>query len=416
MNVVFRTPQLAGLMAALATMLASAVPARAQDGLIVNGRWVSAVRQFGADLGPAPDGWLAPSAGGGRYAVNGHTVTDRRTGSRTQIPYEYDVLLPDPVRPRVFVRVAGPTTTTIAEYSLATGTMRPLTPIPFDAVQNTWNVQYAHAADQLFIDIASYSAPEDDPHDFRVVDATTGAEITRFQVTRRSYWPWVVTPDGATMYLLSARRLEGWTTFISTVSAIDVRSGARAARTMGYVGGLQWDELNERLFVDASNAIHVLDARLAPLVSAPVPQDHPIVISPHTGRLYLAAGQFHGILGGGLGLTVVDSATYAPLGYVSSYARGAWLTLLSAPGAPRALAATTAPGVVSLTWTNIGAASHFVLDVGAAPGRTDLSIHLGPEPRASFTGVPPGAYFLRMRGGNEFGGGRSSNEITVVVP
>jgi len=57
-----------------------------------------------------------------------------------------------------------------------------------------------------------------------------------------------------------------------------------------------------------------------------------------------------------------------------------------------------------------------VLDIGLAPGRTDLSVLLGPDSRASFAAVPPGVYYLRLRGGNEFGGGRPSSEIRVVVP
>ena len=57
----------------------------------------------------------------------------------------------------------------------------------------------------------------------------------------------------------------------------------------------------------------------------------------------------------------------------------------------------------------------FVLDVGFAPGRTDLSLFLGPEPFARFSGVPPGTYYLRLRGGNEVGGGRPSDEVAVRV-
>jgi hypothetical protein len=70
---------------------------------------------------------------------------------------------------------------------------------------------------------------------------------------------------------------------------------------------------------------------------------------------------------------------------------------------------------VILTWTNIGAASSFVLDVGFAPGRTDLSLFLGPEPFARFSGVPPGTYYMRLRGGNEVGGGRPSGAIAVTI-
>ena len=56
-----------------------------------------------------------------------------------------------------------------------------------------------------------------------------------------------------------------------------------------------------------------------------------------------------------------------------------------------------------------------VQDVGLAPGRTDLSVYLGPDSHTSFAGVPSGTYYLRLRGGNEFGGGRPSAEIVMVV-
>ena len=51
-----------------------------------------------------------------------------------------------------------------------------------------------------------------------------------------------------------------------------------------------------------------------------------------------------------------------------------------------------------------------------APGRTDLSVYLGPDSHTAFAGVPSGTYYLRLRGGNEFGGGRPSQEIRLVVP
>ena len=57
-----------------------------------------------------------------------------------------------------------------------------------------------------------------------------------------------------------------------------------------------------------------------------------------------------------------------------------------------------------------------MLDAGLAPGRTDLQVRLGADPRVTFAGVPSGVYYLRVRGGNEFGGGRPSDELRLVVP
>jgi hypothetical protein len=53
--------------------------------------------------------------------------------------------------------------------------------------------------------------------------------------------------------------------------------------------------------------------------------------------------------------------------------------------------------------------------VGLAPGRTDLSVFMGWEPNATFFDVPPGTYYLRVRGGNLIGGGQPSAEIVVRV-
>ncbi|MCC6990770.1 MAG: fibronectin type III domain-containing protein, partial [Acidobacteria bacterium] len=87
-----------------------------------------------------------------------------------------------------------------------------------------------------------------------------------------------------------------------------------------------------------------------------------------------------------------------------------------APGAPRNLVASVSGHDVSLTWRNVGDATAFVVDVGLAPGRTDVSVYHDGGTAATFTGVPSGTYFVRVRGGNTFGGGRPSNEAVVVVP
>lgn len=85
-------------------------------------------------------------------------------------------------------------------------------------------------------------------------------------------------------------------------------------------------------------------------------------------------------------------------------------------GPPRHLRVTVEGRTASFFWTNVGAASGFMLEIGTAPGRTDLAVGVGVESTVSFTGVPPGTYYVRVRGGNEFGGGRPSAEVRVDVP
>jgi hypothetical protein len=93
------------------------------------------------------------------------------------------------------------------------------------------------------------------------------------------------------------------------------------------------------------------------------------------------------------------------------------LTLRTAPGPPLDVRAEVRGSSVSLSWTNVGAALWFVLDAGFAPGQTALSVfHHGPEGHATFTGVPAGTYYVRVRGGNLVGGGRPSAEVAIVVP
>ena len=90
--------------------------------------------------------------------------------------------------------------------------------------------------------------------------------------------------------------------------------------------------------------------------------------------------------------------------------------LYTAPGAPNNLRAAVSGRDLTLAWENIGAASGFILEAGFAPGRPALSVHLGPDSTGSFANVPPGTYYVRLRGFNEFGGGRPSNEIRLDIP
>ncbi len=72
---------------------------------------------------------------------------------------------------------------------------------------------------------------------------------------------------------------------------------------------------------------------------------------------------------------------------------------------------------MTLAWTNIGAASEFVVEPGLAPGRADPAFYLHSAERIiQFANVPTGTYYLRIRGGNLIGGGRASGEIAVTVP
>lgn len=133
------------------------------------------------------------------------------------------------------------------------------------------------------------------------------------------------------------------------------------------------------------------------------------MISPHTGRLYLGQRGYQGCCER-VTLSVLDSTTYASLAPsaialdTNTSSAPSYMAVLTAPGAPKNLTATAIGSDVILTWTNVGGASGFVLDVGLAPGRTDLQIPLGPHALVTIPTMPSGTYFLRLRGGNENGG------------
>lgn len=91
------------------------------------------------------------------------------------------------------------------------------------------------------------------------------------------------------------------------------------------------------------------------------------------------------------------------------------------PSAPRGAAAVVAGGRVDLAWQagpTEGAVVRYVLEVGSAPGLSDIFTGLDVGLQTSFTasGVPPGRYYVRVRAGNYTGLSAPSNEVVVQVP
>ncbi len=142
-----------------------------------------------------------------------------------------------------------------------------------------------------------------------------------------------------------------------------------------------------------------------------------VAFSPHTDTIYLHSFT-QSTWGSVSWLESVRADTYAtvyPKMVLSSIASG--MELLSPSGAPRHVRASVSGHDVTVDWTNVGAASEFVIDIGLSAGRTDLSVPVtGGDAHASFANVPPGTYYVRVRGRNIIGAGRTSQQIAVTVP
>lgn len=399
-------------------LVAAATPAvHAQDGLLLNGQFLGASRNFGAPLGPGP-AFLTQAQvfNGGRYALIAGSVFDGRTGAAVYDVHDAVAALDD-ARPRVFVWRGD----SIWAVNVPSGTAgriwageRPLVLCAHAASADVLFCQSLATngmADVVAIDVASASA--------RV--------IATIPVTS-SVGPWRVTPDGARLYFLAreAGPLPGINWYrLAALDTTTARLVTTALRATGvFETRLFLDDLTERVYFDDDGFVHALTKDLEPLGGVSLGVCVQMAASPHTGRLYVygvGRSSYYGYQPDGPGtLRAFDAVTYAPLTpsvivVPPGPSTCAPMTLFSAPGPPRGLTADVAGHDVTLSWTNVGAASGFVIEVGFAPGRSDLHVFLGAEPRVTFASVPPGVYFVRVRGGNEVGAGRPSDEIAVVV-
>ncbi len=87
------------------------------------------------------------------------------------------------------------------------------------------------------------------------------------------------------------------------------------------------------------------------------------------------------------------------------------------PGAPSRLIGRVTGSTVSLSWLApiVGSApTGYVVEAGAAPGQTVLSVPLS-QTSLTAPGVGPGRYYLRVRAQNASGTSAPSNEVAVTV-
>lgn len=406
---------------ALALSLAAA-EATAQDRLFVRGAngsfEIGALGRFGEVLGPGYD-LEQDRIVGGRFVVRGATeIVDLRTGATTSLPVSGVPIAYDRARPRVFVArptAANPSIVDVVMIDAASGRAQAVLTTAACAGDPTLKASHAVDSDTLFVERCG---PLGSRGDIVALDLTIPVPAPRVVAT--GIWngaPFDVTPDGSRLFVSTAQG----------VDAVDTSTTAVIASTdVGWVSRLAWDDAAQWLLVTSGLA---LDARLSAytvdlgrLGAAAFPGTGPcparLFVSAHTGRWYLFTGGSDyytaplvrvTAFSGGVAVASAELPRSAANGCAAE-------ALRTAPGAPRAVTAAVTGRDVSLRWSNVGAASAFVLEAGLAPGRTDAIVPLGPDSHVTFTGVPPGTYYLRMRGVNEFGAGRWSNEVRVVVP
>ena len=409
------------LPVAFALALLCAPLASAQDGLLIGGQYISAARAFGEVLGPGPLLGQPQLFGGGRYALIGDTVFDGRSGRAVYATPDL-VLALDLARPRLFERRSDGVWIVNAETHFAYNVLA----AAGGAVRRC---AFAYSANVLYCAMDR----DDGLSDVLAVDLAIGTARTVVSLDlRHPYFlhyvaAWLVTPDGRQIFFGEGYRQLGWAlAMIDTATGVVTHSDAPGGYGP-YAGNVQpvsasWDDANERVIAHGLKTLWVLDKYLRPIIAGAIVGGEctDIQVSAHTGRMYAYQYGYDDTTFWET-LRVLDSATFAPLGGPVFRRRpqvvGCQLAaVLTAPGVPRHVAVSVTGRSVSLAWTNVGAASHFVLDVGVGPGRTDASVFLGPDSHATFDNVPPGTYYLRLRGGNEFGGGRPSTEVQVVVP
>jgi hypothetical protein len=95
--------------------------------------------------------------------------------------------------------------------------------------------------------------------------------------------------------------------------------------------------------------------------------------------------------------------------------RGGAPSSCTLPGSPAPLVFSQSGPLVVLAWGAVADAAGYVIEVGSAPGLSNLLVQdLGATTTLSAV-APPGHYFARMRARNACGAGPASNEIEVTI-
>lgn len=249
----------------------------------------------------------------------------------------------------------------------------------------------------------------------------TGAVVRTIARTTDDLGPPVLDEQGTAAYVLRMNAINFRT---QQLVRVDVASGAESVpRTSlgdtieGY-GGLRLDRRTGRVVIGTAGFVEPFD---------------PVSLAPagtfRAGSTFSAPPVFHPVLARAYAwwsvqpvVDAVDPDRRIALGQSAAGASGdsvADIAVAPHPPAPAGLTAAVVGRQVTLTWS-AGARSPLLsgydLEVGSAPGASDL-VRL-PLAVTSFAaaGVPSGAYYVRVRARNYAGQSAASNEILVTVP
>jgi predicted phage tail protein len=118
----------------------------------------------------------------------------------------------------------------------------------------------------------------------------------------------------------------------------------------------------------------------------------------------------------GTPITVAAGSRFSTLTFVNFSLE----TRNAAPGAPTNLRATASGSGVTFTWTpptpsTTGIPVSYVIDGGATPGGTLVSIPAGSGTSHTVPAVPSGVFYIRVRAINAAGSSPASNEVTLTM-
>jgi hypothetical protein len=95
--------------------------------------------------------------------------------------------------------------------------------------------------------------------------------------------------------------------------------------------------------------------------------------------------------------------------------RGSAVSPCAVPASPAPFQFSQSGAFVALAWAAAAGADDYVIEVGSAPGLSNILVQALGATTSISTIAPPGRYFARMRARNACGAGPASNEIVVTI-